>query len=79
MSMTDMELDEILTLRWPGVVRRVMADLDAGDFAKGFARSIAQQGRRQSWQPSQKQERIMRQLLDQYSGTAEREPDLIEE
>ncbi len=37
--MTDLELDEILTLRWPKVVRRAMAGTD--EWLKSFTRSIA--------------------------------------
>lgn len=76
--MTDLELDEILTLRWPGVVRRVMADMSADEFARGFARSISRHGKRLGWHPSHKQERIMRQMLDQYSSAPEPEIELIE-
>ena len=76
--MTDLELDEILTLRWPAVVRRVMGDASAVGFTQDFVRSISHQGRRKAWQPTAKQARIMRQLLDQYTGLPEREPDLIE-
>lgn len=76
--MTDLELDEILTLRWPSVVRRVMGDLTADDFARGFARSIARHGKRPTWHPTPKQERIMRQMLDQYSSAPEPEIELIE-
>lgn len=77
--MTDLELDEILTLRWPGVVRRVMADLEASDFTKGFARSISKHGKRPDWHPTPKQERLMQTLLTEYgSGHPERAPDLLE-
>lgn len=74
--MTDLELDEILTVRWPAIVRRVMAE-GAEDWIKGFARSIARHGKRQGWRPSAKQERVMRQLLEQFSGPTQ-EVDLFE-
>lgn len=73
-----MELDEVLTLRWPKVLRRVMADVNADDFAKGFARSIAKNGKRPEWKPSARQEWIMRQMLADYSGPLEPEPELFE-
>jgi len=76
--MTALELDEILTLRWPRLVRRVMGDLSADDFAKGFVRSIARAGKRPSWRPSVKQERIMRQMLLDYRTEPEPEIDVIE-
>ncbi|MBL4917752.1 hypothetical protein [Szabonella alba] len=76
--MTTLELDEILTMRWPGVLRRVMGDAEADGFARGFARSIARHGKRRGWMPSQKQERIMRQMLDEYGGAFEPDMELIE-
>lgn len=76
--MTDLELDEILTLRWPVVMRRVMGDARTEGFVRNFARSIARHGKRSAWRPSPKQERIMRQLLVDYSGAPEPEPDLID-
>ena len=60
--MTELELDEILTLRWPRVVRQVMAD-DSDDWLKGFVRSIARQGKRKSWKPTPRQASIMRRLV----------------
>ncbi|APZ52165.1 hypothetical protein [Salipiger abyssi] len=66
--MTDRELDEILTYRWPIVVRRVMAD-SSDDWVKGFVRSIARHGKRASWRPSLKQAQIMRRLVSEL-GTA---------
>ena len=76
--MTALELDEILITRWPGVLRAVMADPAADGFARGFARSIARHGKRRGWMPSQKQERIMRQMLDDYSTAHEADLMLIE-
>lgn len=61
--MTDHELDEILTVHWPIVMRRVMAD-GADDWLKGFVRSIARQGKRRNWRPTPKQAFIMRQLVN---------------
>lgn len=77
--MTELELDEILTLRWPGVVRRVMGDVRAGDFLRGFVRSIARHGKRRAWKPTPNQARIMRQVLVDYSGPPEPDPVLIED
>lgn len=76
--MTDLELDEILTLRWPGIVRRVMGDSRTEGFLRGFVRSIARHGKRRDWRPTLKQERLMRQVLTEYSGPAEPDPELIE-
>lgn len=76
--MTPNELDELLTLRWPMVVRRVMADVNADDFAKGFARSIAKHRKRPDWKPSARQEWIMRQMLADYSGAREADPEVID-
>lgn len=76
--MTDLELDEILTLRWPVVMRRVMGDARTEGFVRGFARSIARHGKRPQWHPTAKQERIMKQLLEEFAGRPEPEPELIE-
>lgn len=76
--MTDLELDLVLTVRWPAVMRRVMADSAAPDFAKSFVRSIARSGKRRTWRPSSKQERIMRQMVADYGHGGEPEPELIE-
>lgn len=76
--MTDLELDEILTLRWPVVMRRVMGDARTEGFVRSFARSIARHGKRPAWHPTPKQERIMRQMLDEFTSAPEPEPELIE-
>lgn len=77
--MTDLELDRILTLEWPTVLRRIMADVNADDFTKGFARSISRHGKKPDWHPTEKQERIMRSLMADYrSSQPEPEPDLLE-
>lgn len=75
--MTDRELDEILTLRWPMVVRRVMAD-GSDDWLMGFVRSIARHGKRPSWRPSDKQAGIMRRLVSELGTAPEPNFDLIE-
>lgn len=75
--MTSHELDEILTLRWPTVMRRVMAD-GTDEWLKGFVRSIAKHGKRASWRPSVKQEQIMRRLLSELGTAPERDVELIE-
>ncbi|KQI67599.1 hypothetical protein AN189_14910 [Loktanella sp. 3ANDIMAR09] len=72
--MTERELDELLTIRWPMVMRRVMAE-SADEWLKGFVRSIAKHGKRPSWRPTSKQEQIMRRLVSEL-GTAP-EPDLV--
>lgn len=75
--MTDRELDEILTFRWPMVLRRVMAD-DTDEWLQGFVRSIARHGKRASWRPSGKQEQIMRRLVSELGTSTETELELIE-
>ncbi|MBT9385635.1 hypothetical protein KM176_17320 [Pseudooceanicola sp. CBS1P-1] len=68
--MTEAELDEIMTLRWPVIVRRVLAS-ENDAWLKGFVLSIARNGKRRSWHPSTKQEQIMRRLIaEQHSPTA---------
>jgi len=74
---TDRELDELLTHRWPMVVRRVMAD-GTDDWLKGFALSIAKHAKRASWRPSRKQEQIMRRLVSEVGTAPDRECELIE-
>ena len=74
--MTERELDELLTFRWPIVVRRVMADGD--EWTRGFVRSIARNGKKPSWQPSRRQEQIMRRLVSELGTGADQEIDVIE-
>ena len=75
--MTDSELDEILTFRWPIVMRRVMAD-GSDEWLKGFVRSIAKHGKRAAWRPSVKQEQIMRRLVSELGTAPEQNVELIE-
>lgn len=75
--MTDRELEEVLTHRWPIVMRRVMAD-GTDDWLKGFVRSIAKHGKRASWRPSRKQEQIMRRLVSEVGTAPEQGVELIE-
>ncbi len=70
--MTEQELDEIMTVRWPSVVRRVMAD-GSDEWVMGFVRSIARHGKRANWRPSKKQQQIMRRLVAEV-GTAPEQP-----
>lgn len=77
MSMTDSELDEIIHLRWPVVMRRVMSE-DADDWLKGFVRSIARHGKRATWRPSIKQEQIMRRLVSELDEAPQDNLELIE-
>lgn len=76
--MTELELDKILTLHWPTVMRRVMGDIRTEGFVRNFARSIARQGKRPQWRPTPKQERIMRQMLDEFTSPPEPDQVLIE-
>ena len=75
--MTEQELDEILTVRWPAVVRQVMAD-GSDEWLKGFVRSIARQGKNREWRPSDRQVSIMRRLLAELHAP-EPDFDLIED
>ncbi|MBI6630712.1 hypothetical protein [Pontibaca salina] len=75
--MTEHELDEILTHRWPLVVRRVMAD-GSDEWLNGFVRSIAKHGKRPAWRPSDKQWQIMRRLVSELGTAPDRTMELIE-
>lgn len=75
--MTERELDQMLTIYWPRVLRRVMAD-GSDEWAKGFARSIARDGKRASWRPSVKQEQIMRRMVSELGTAPEAELEVIE-
>ena len=75
--MTDYELDEILTVRWPIIMRRVMGD-NSDEWLKGFVKSIAMHAKRPSWRPSDKQERIMRQLVAELASAPAKDCELIE-
>lgn len=75
--MTDRELDEILTYRWPIVMRRVMAD-GSDDWLKDFVRSIARHGKRPSWRPTLKQAQIIRRLVSELNTAPEQNIELIE-
>ena len=74
--MTEHELDEILTIYWPRVLRRAMAP-GGDEWARGFARSIAHHGKRPTWRPSTKQAHIMRRMVQELFETDE-ELELIE-
>ena len=75
--MTEQELDQILTFRWPKVVRRAVAVGD--EWEAGFAKSIARQGKRKSWRPTHRQAHVMRRMVDELSAAPEPEIDVIEE
>jgi hypothetical protein len=76
--MTEAELDEILTYRWPLVLRRVMADT-SDDWIKGFVRSIARHGKRPAWRPTVKQSQIMRRLVSDLESVPEPDLEVIED
>lgn len=76
--MTARELDEIITVRWPAVMRRVMAD-GSDEWLKGFVKSIARHGKRRGWRPTDKQEAVMRRLLAEHGSTSMHGLELIEE
>lgn len=75
--MTDHELDEILTVHWPCVLRRVMAD-GSDDWAKGFAKSIARNGKRPGWRPTPKQQWIMRRMVAEMGTAPDENMEMIE-
>lgn len=75
--MTDLELDEVLTIYWPRVIRQTMAD-GADDWLKGFVRSIARQGKRRNWRPTPKQAFIMRQLVNDVRRASNTDDSVIE-
>ncbi len=75
--MTDLELDEILTIHWPTVVRRAMGGA-ADEWVQAFVRSIARQGKRPSWRPSLKQQQIMRRLVSELGTAPDDDFDVIE-
>jgi len=74
--MTDLELDEIMTLQWPRVIRRAMVDGD--EWERGFAKSIARKAKRASWHPSPKEAAIMRRMVRDLSSAPHEELELIE-
>ena len=75
--MTERELDEIMILHWPGVLRRAMVEGDP--WVQGFVRSIARAYKRRDWMPSPKQEFFMRACLRELRGQDDAHPELIEE
>lgn len=76
--MTDLQLDELLTIRWPIVVRRVMADDQSQEWARGFVRSIAKQSKRKAWRPTKKQLAVMERFVVEILPTTESEIEVIE-
>ena len=75
--MTETELDELLTIHWPRVIRRAMVDGD--EWTQTFAKSIARQGKRRNWMPSARQAEIMRRLVSELGRPDEEPFDLIED
>lgn len=74
--MTAHELDEIMELHWPVVLRATMRGTD--EWLKGFVRSIAHHAKRTSWRPSAKQEQIMRRLVSELSTAPGSDVEVIE-
>ena len=74
--MTDLELDEILTLHWPRVIRRAMIEGD--EWEQSFAKSIARHGKRPSWRPSLKQAYHIRRMVKDLATASDDELELIE-
>lgn len=75
--MTELELDEILTLHWGRVIRRTMVDGD--EWAQGFAKSIARHGKRRDWRPTPKQAHIMRQMVSDLGTAVHENVDLVDD
>ncbi|MGY9046000.1 hypothetical protein P775_17480 [Puniceibacterium antarcticum] len=75
--MTEHELDVILTHHWPSVTRRAMAD-NSDAWVQGFVKSIARNGKRPSWRPSDRQASVMRRLVSELGQVPEAQPELIE-
>ncbi|RYH02753.1 hypothetical protein EU805_09110 [Salipiger sp. IMCC34102] len=75
--MTERELDELLTFRWPMVVRRAVAV--GNEWEAGFAKSIARHGKRKNWRPTYRQAQVMRRMVEELTAAPEPEFDLIEE
>ena len=73
--MTEYELDEILTLYWPRVLRQVMAP-EGNEWERGFALSIARAGKRPGWRPTPKQESIMRRMVAELFTHTQEEGEL---
>ncbi|MBU0643395.1 MAG: hypothetical protein KJ731_08875 [Alphaproteobacteria bacterium] len=74
--MTAHELDEIMTLHWPAVLRGAMRGGD--EWMQGFTRSIARHAKRASWRPSLKQEQIMRRLVSELHTAPDNDAEVIE-
>lgn len=74
--MTELELDEIITVHWGSVLRRVMTDGD--DWSKGFVRSIARHAKRPTWRPTPKQAALMRRFVTELGTAPEKEIEVIE-
>lgn len=75
--MTPERLDEILTVHWPRVLRRTMAD-GSDEWAKGFAKSVARHGKRRGWQPSEKQAWLMERMVSELGTVPASEVAVIE-
>lgn len=75
--MTEQELDEIMTFRWPQVVRTTMAS-SADKRTKGFVLGIAKYGKRRDWFPSPKQAALMRRILREQNDGTNDEFEVIE-
>lgn len=75
--MTESELDEILTFRWPMILRRAVASGDA--WVAGFAKSIARHGKRKSWRPTDRQAAVMRRLVSELGSAPEPAFEVFEE
>ncbi|TCP39806.1 hypothetical protein [Rhodovulum marinum] len=75
--MTDRELDEIMTVHWPHVLRSVMAD-GSDEWIKGFAKSIAKHGKRPGWRPSARQASIMCRLVAEVRQSTAAELEVLE-
>ncbi|MGJ8586374.1 MAG: hypothetical protein ACSHXD_19970 [Marinosulfonomonas sp.] len=74
--MTDLDLDEIMTLYWPAILRSASASGD--DWLKGFTRSIARNAKRTGWLPTPKQAQLMKRLVVELRTSPDHDVEVIE-
>jgi hypothetical protein len=74
--MTSYELDKIMTLDWPAVLRS--ASVSGDEWMKGFTRSIARHAKRTGWLPSPKQAQLMRRLVVELRTAPDNDGEVIE-
>ena len=76
---SDFELDRVMTLEWPGLLRAAMAR-PCDPAARGFIRSISRQAKKPDWRPTVRQWAWMRALLEEHRrGSLAEDFDPIEQ